>query len=412
MKIKLTHKTKELHSSVHIPSSKSISNRVQIINALSYSFARLKNLSRCDDSKAIESVLMSNTNQFDIGHSGTAMRFLTAYLSKIVGEWTITGSARMQTRPIGELVDALNSLGAQITYLGEEGYPPLKIFGSNLTGESVKIKADVSSQFISALMLIAPSFEKGLKIELEGELVSGSYIELTQNVMRDFGVDSSFKNNIIKIPHRNYNSIDYKIESDWSSASYWFLLLSCCKSGNITLTGLNRHSFQGDSKQLELWTKLGVNYKFSKKGLQLSKTNISVKQLKADFINMPDLAQSFVVSCIANDVNFHFKGLKTLKIKETNRIDALIIELKKLGYVIHEPADGELAWSGERIDINKAEEICISTYDDHRMAMAFSAFCLKYDNINIENPDVVGKSYPEYWNDLQEAGFVISENID
>ncbi|PKQ67176.1 3-phosphoshikimate 1-carboxyvinyltransferase [Labilibaculum manganireducens] len=407
MQYSISKKNNLLEGRIVLPASKSISNRVQIINALSCNFEPIKNLSDCDDSKAMQSILNSNTNSFDVGHAGTTMRFLTAYLSKIVGEWTLTGSHRMKERPIGVLVDALNSIGAQITYLEKDGYPPLKIFGSNLTGEAVELKGNTSSQYITALLLIAPTLEKGLRIKLSGKIVSRSYIEMTLNIMEEFGVKSEFKGQEIFVANQAYQRIPYVVEGDWSGASYWFAFMALADEGKLYLDGLRRNSFQGDSGLVPVFEKLGVKAQFSKRGMFIEKMAANCTKLKFDFNQMPDLAQTFAVCACLKNIPFHFTGLETLKIKETDRIFALITELGKLGYVLTEPAEGELAWNGER----KAEEenIAIETYHDHRMALAFAPIALVRPNVVIDSPDVVKKSYPNFWEQLKELGFEVKE---
>jgi len=407
MQYSISKKNNLLEGRIVLPSSKSISNRVQIINALSYNFEPIKNLSDCDDSKVMQGILNSNTNSFDVGHAGTTMRFLTAYLSKIVGEWTLTGSHRMKERPIGVLVDALNSIGAQISYLEKDGYPPLKIYGSNLTGEDVELKGNTSSQYITALLLIAPTLEKGLRIKLSGKIVSRSYIEMTLNIMKEFGVKSEFKEQEIFVANQTYQRIPYTVEGDWSGASYWFAFMALADEGKLYLDGLRRHSFQGDSGLLPVFEKIGVKAQFSKRGMFIEKIANNCTKLKFDFNQMPDLAQTFAVCACLKNIPFHFTGLETLKIKETDRIFALITELRKLGYVLNEPAEGELTWNSER----KAEDekIVIETYHDHRMALAFAPIALVRPNIIIDSPEVVKKSYPNFWEQLKEIDFSIKE---
>lgn len=407
MQYSVSKSNKILEGRVVLPASKSISNRVQIINALAYSFEPIKNLSDCDDSKAMQGILNSNTNIFDVGHAGTTMRFLTAYLSKVLGEWTLTGSDRMKERPIGVLVDALNSLGAQISYLEKEGYPPLKIFGSNLTGEEVELQGDTSSQYISALLLIAPTLENGLRIKLKGKIVSRSYIEMTLNIMEEFGVKAEFKGQEIFVPNQPYNRIPYTVEGDWSGASYWWSFMALASEGKLYLDGLKKNSFQGDSGLVPVFEKLGVKTQFSKRGMFIEKVATYCKKLKFDFNQMPDLAQTFAVCSCLKNIPFHFKGLETLKIKETDRIFALIKELGKLGYVLTEPAEGELAWEGERNE--EEDNIVIETYHDHRMAMAFAPIAMLRSNIVIDSPDVVKKSYPNFWEQLKEIGFSVEK---
>jgi len=402
---KVKKDNKSIKGKIAIPYSKSISNRVLIINALSNSFAPINNLSDCDDTRSMLKVLNSNSNCFDVGHAGTTMRFLTAYLSRIIGKWEITGSDRMLQRPIGVLVDALNHLGAQIEYIDKEGYPPLRILGSNLTGKEVTLKGNTSSQYISALLLIAPSLPEGLTIKLEGEVVSVSYINLTLSIMKDFGINSYFKDNEIRVENGNYDVMPYTVESDWSGVSYWYEILALSEGGEIKLEGLKRNSYQGDVAQVPIWEKLGVKTVCSKRGMYIKYTGERVKKLEQDFNNIPDLAQTFAVVCAGLKIPFCFTGLETLKIKETDRINALIKELGKLGYKLYEPEEGTLAWDGEMAE--PKEDIEIETYNDHRMALAFSPLALKLGEIKIKNPDVVNKSYPEYWEDIKSVGFIV-----
>lgn len=407
MKYSISKPNKILEGCIKLPASKSISNRVQIINALSNNFESLKNLSHCEDSKTMQKILSSDNCIFDVGHSGTSMRFLTAYLSKIVGEWILTGSERMKQRPIGVLVDALNSIGAQISYIEKKNYPPLKILGSNLTGSEVEIQGDVSSQYISALLLIAPRLENGLRIKLKGEVISKSYLEMTRKVMEEFGVKSKFSGCEIFVAKQDYQKIPYTIEGDWSGASYWWSFMALAQEGKILLQGLKKHSIQADSGLVAWFEKLGVKTQFSKKGIIITKQACNCKKLVVDFTQMPDLAQTFAVCSSLKNIPFHFSGLKTLKIKETNRIVALIKELGKLGYVLHEPNEGELLWNGERKKEDSAP--LIETYQDHRMAMAFAPIAICKKNVNIHNPDVVKKSYPYFWDHVKNLGFSIVE---
>lgn len=402
MTIKSLHFHKQkVEAEITLPASKSISNRALIINALSYSPYEIENLSDCDDTNVMIKALDSNNTTFDIGAAGTAMRFLTAFLSKTVGEWVITGSKRMKERPIKLLVDALNSLGARIKYLENEGFPPLHIYGSALTGGEIRLNGGVSSQYISALMMIAPYMQKGLKIILEGNVISVPYILMTLNMMRDFGVKASFENNIIEIKPQSYQPVKYRVESDWSAASYWYEILAIAGEGRIFLKGLYQHSYQGDSKVAELFEQLGVQTEYQRDGVLLSTNNRDCSCFEYDFVNQPDLAQTFAVTCCLKNIPFHFRGVQSLKIKETNRVAALITELNKFGYVLHEPADGELVWEGQTIPVHASETPSIKTYDDHRMAMAFAPAAF-IRPIVIENPGVVSKSYPGFWMDLEK----------
>jgi len=392
---------KRVEADITLPASKSISNRALIINALAYSPYEIENLSNCDDTNVMIKALDSNDTTFDIGAAGTAMRFLTAFLSKTVGEWVLTGSKRMKERPVKLLVDALNSLGARIKYLENEGYPPLQIYGSALSGGEIRLNGSVSSQYISALMMIAPYMQKGLKIILEGNVISVPYILMTLNMMRDFGVKANFENNIIEIKPQSYKPLRYKVESDWSAASYWYEILGITGEGRFFLRGLHQHSYQGDSKLAELFEQLGVHTDYQSEGIEITTNNHTCSRFEYDFVNQPDLAQTFAVTCCLKNIPFHFKGVQSLKIKETNRVAALITELNKLGYVLHEPAEGELAWEGQTFPVNTSETPSIKTYDDHRMAMAFAPAAF-IRSIVIENPEVVSKSYPGFWDDIEK----------
>ena len=398
--------TKQLHISVdsiavkiQLPASKSISNRALILDALSYSPYDIENLADCDDTNVLVKALDSNNTTFDIGAAGTSMRFLTAFLSKTVGEWVITGSERMKQRPIKLLVEALNYLGARIEYVENEGYPPLRIFGSALMGGEIHLKGNVSSQYITALMMVAPTMQKGLKIVLDGKIISKPYINMTMQMMQEYGVEVEFIDNTISIEPQKYQPVPYKVESDWSAASYWYEILSIVGKGGVYLLGLRQDSFQGDSKVAELFTQLGVETAYLTDGVLLTPTNSYTSRMEYDFTDQPDLAQTFAVTCCLKGIPFHFIGLESLKIKETNRIVALMNELRKLGFVLTEPAEGQLAWENERCE--PAETISIATYDDHRMAMAFAPVAIKTP-IEIQHPDVVSKSYPEFWDDLNK----------
>lgn len=398
--------TKQLHIptdsiavKIQLPASKSISNRALILDALSYSPYDIQNLSDCDDTNVLINALDSNSTTFDIGAAGTSMRFLTAFLSKTVGEWIITGSERMKQRPIKLLVEALNYLGARIEYVENEGFPPLRIFGSALTGGEIHLKGNVSSQYISALMMVAPCMQKGLKIVLEGKVISKPYIKMTLEMMEEYGVEVEFNDNILTIEPQEYQPIPYKVESDWSAASYWYEILSLIGKGGIYLTGLNPNSYQGDSKVAELFEQLGVKTTFMDDGVLLSPNGELTSKMEYDFTNEPDLTQTFAVTCCMKGIPFLFSGLESLKIKETDRIAALITELRKLGFILTEPEQASLAWNGERCE--HQQNTIISTYDDHRMAMSFAPVALKIP-INIENPEVVSKSYPGFWKDIDQ----------
>ncbi len=398
---------KEVNATVQLPASKSISNRALIIHALSYADGQIHNLADCDDTNVLVNALRSNEQTFDIGAAGTAMRFLTAFLSKIVGEWVITGSERMKQRPISILVDALNKLGAKIEYTEKEGFPPLRIRGSALMGGEIELDGSVSSQYISALLMIAPAMRDGLKLKLTGKIISKPYIYLTLKLMEEFGVKASWTDNTITIPPQNYKPADYTVESDWSAASYWYQLCALSQKSEIKLLGLHKNSYQGDAKVSDIFSLLGVRTKFQKGEVILTKSNELANKLVYNFTDQPDLAQTVVVTCCFLQIPFRFTGLQSLKIKETNRVEALQNECRKLGFILEEPAEGILEWNGKCCEA--ASNAVIKTYEDHRMAMAFAPACLKTGEIQIENPMVVTKSYPDYWEDLQTAGIIVNK---
>lgn len=393
-------------TSVQLPASKSICNRALILNALSYSPYEIQNLSDCDDTDVMVKALNSNDSHFDVKAAGTAMRFLTAFLSKVVGEWTITGTERMKNRPIRILVDALNAVGAKIEYLEKEGFPPLRIMGSALQGGEISLDGGVSSQYISALLMIAPLMEKGLTLHLQGKVISKPYIHLTLQLMKQYGVESEWVGSTIKVAPQSYRPLPYTVESDWSAASYWYEMMALSQQAEIELKGLFKESLQGDAAGANLFAQLGVATDYKAGGVVLRKNGNVCQKLIYDFVNEPDLAQTFVTTCAFMDIPFRFTGLQSLKIKETDRIEALKCELRKLGYVLTDTNGSILEWNGERCE-PEAHPV-ITTYEDHRMAMAFApASLVRKEGIEIAHPEVVSKSYPHFWENLESAGFVV-----
>ena len=411
MKYQISVSKTKTEGRINLPASKSISNRVLIINALSYSPFPVRNLSDSDDTKVLLNALFSNQNKFDIGHAGTAMRFLTAFLAKIVGEWEITGSERMKQRPIKILVDALNELGAKIEYAENKGFPPLKIFGSHLKGKTIELDGSISSQYISALLMVAPTIENGLNLKLKGEVTSQSYIELTLKLMEKFGVRYEWKENTIYVPEQKYFPMDFTVEADWSGASYWYEIMALADEGEIFLENLLIESLQGDANVAEWFKRLGVESVQQENGVLLKKTIAQpLQKLILDFIENPDVAQTMACLCIAKRIPFHFTGLKTLKIKETDRVAALQNELAKFGAEITEPKHGELEWDGNISLKIKNETPVVKTYHDHRMALAFAPMALAGLKFEIDDPMVVTKSYPNFCENLKSVGFEIKEN--
>lgn len=402
---------KYVKGKVILPSSKSLSNRVLVINALSGNRGMLpENVSDCDDTRVMIKWLNGCDETVDVGAAGTAMRFSTALLAVSEGYRVITGSERMKQRPIALLVDALRGLGAEIEYVGNEGYPPLRIKGNpTMKGGCVSLSGGVSSQYISALLMIAPMMEEGLTLTLTGDVVSRPYIDMTIGLMRDFGAKVMWMDdNVVRVEPRVYSKRDFFVESDWSACSYWYEMVAL-GDGDVLLPGLFKDSFQGDSRVAELFSMLGVATEYVEgEGMgacvHIYRTGDVCGRLDLDLVEQPDLAQTLVVCCCMMGVPFRFTGLQSLKIKETDRINALRTEMRKLGYVVGEENDSVLYWNGERCEADT--EPVIDTYDDHRMAMAFAPCALKLGEIRINDPHVVSKSYPGYWEDLRSVGFV------
>lgn len=398
-----------VQGNINLPASKSISNRVLILNALSKNPQKIENLSISDDTQILKSVLESKESIFDIGAAGTAMRFLCSYLAQLPGEYVLTGSERMKNRPIGILVEALKKVGAEITYLEEEGYPPLKISGKKLRGGEISLQSNVSSQYLSSLMMIAPCMETGLSIHLEGQIISEPYLRMTEALMKCFGVEIVWEDNTIRIEPQSYISLPFSVESDWSAASYLYEIIALAsEDSSLTLNGLSENSLQGDSKVSLLFEYLGVQTHFEDKTVRLTSSESRPSQFAYDFTNEPDLAQTFIVISCLLDIPFHFSGLQSLRIKETDRIQAMQNEMRKLGYSLQLEPDNVLSWQGERNEEEK--DPVIFTYQDHRMAMAFAPLALKRGWIKIADPNVVTKSYPGFWDDLKKLGFIIKES--
>ena len=397
----------QIQATIQLPSSKSICNRALIIRALAQSHAPIENLSDCDDTRVMVKALQEMKPVIDIMAAGTAMRFLTAYLSVTEGSHLITGTERMKQRPIRILVDALRSLGAQIEYAGNEGFPPLKITGTELTQSEISLPGNVSSQYISALLMIGPVLKKGLRLTLTGEIISRPYIDLTLQLMNRNGADAGWTGpNILEVKPQPYQPTPYYIESDWSAASYWYEIVALSKhEAVVTLPGLFAQSPQGDAKVAELFEQLGVCTQREGNSVTLKKTHPHTDRMEYNFVNQPDLAQTFVVTCAMLGIPFRFSGLQSLKIKETDRMAALIAEMRKLGYVLEESEGSVLSWNGTRCTPD--ESPAIDTYEDHRMAMAFAPAALCNGTLRIRNPHVVSKSYPRFWDDLLTAGFRI-----
>lgn len=465
----------KLNASLDLPTSKSLCARALVVNHLCEQPVHLEGLSDCDDTQAILQGLEALRNsedaplRVDIGAAGTAMRFLTALFAATPQlDVVITGSQRMQERPIGALVTALQAAGADISYVEKKGYPPLHIRGMQLEGGTLTLPSNISSQYVSALLMIAPTMRRGLQLELEGKVASAPYIRMTMQVMKAFGVESKWENNLISIEsgqqyartlsshcggtEKTAQTASYDIECDWTAASYWYEIVALHpdQTARVLLRGLREASEQGDSVCARWFEALGVMTTFTAEGAVLKKSSIppqvtlecdnstlednelssqtddnfcesneclsqatchssqavhhsckDASPLLLDFTAAPDLAQTFVVTCALLSRPFHFKGLESLRIKETNRIAALIAELQKLGKHIEAIGEGELRYTAQD-DSPHAQAITIATYDDHRMALAFAPAALLFPQLSIEHPEVVAKSYPHYWRDLSE----------
>lgn len=395
-----------LKSQIAVTGSKSETNRLLLLKAL-FPNITLANTSNSDDSEVMEKALKGNDAIVDIHHAGTAMRFLTAFFAVNEGrEVVLTGSQRMQERPIKVLVEALAQLGAQISYEKEEGYPPIRIKGQKITASKVSIPANVSSQYISALSLVAPKLENGIEITLVGDITSVPYIKMTLALLNDLDIQTSFEGNVIRVyPKQQVESKVMTVESDWSSASYFFSLVALADTASIALTSYKENSLQGDSALVEIYKQMGVNSRFENNTLLLEKQrDFKFETVIFDLNNTPDIAQTIVVTCFGLGIGCHLTGLHTLKIKETDRLEALRIEMTKLGANISVTNDSLTLVPTEKINPN----VTIATYNDHRMAMAFAPLALKVPII-IENAEVVSKSYPDFWEDMKKLGFNQSE---
>jgi len=398
--LQLSQKSEFSRVSIPLPSSKSESNRALVIDALTEGENKIKNLAEARDTQTMIRLLHTNPAVFDVLDAGTTMRFLTAFVAVTNQQKVMTGTPRMCERPIGILVDALRSLGTEIHYLGAEGYPPLAVKGlaEQLTNQ-IRIRGDVSSQYISALLMIAPLLPLGLELELEGKVGSRTYIEMTLELMAQFGIAYSWEGATIKIERQAYQSTEFTVESDWSGASYWFSLLACADEGSFFLEGLKAQSLQGDAAIVEIMENLGIRSTFQEGGLLLEKKMVS--GLKSwDFSHCPDLAQTVAVTCAILGQNTVFSGLESLRIKETDRIHALQQELASFNAELREIATNTFQVIPS---VTMPRLVQIHTYDDHRMAMAFMPLVTK-TKVRIEDPEVVNKSYPSFWKQVGLAG--------
>lgn len=394
-----------LETSVSLPLSKSISARALIMAALGATAP--EEVADCADTRAMTEALASEADTVNIGHAGTAMRFLTAYYAAMPGKSVVLdGSERMRQRPVGVLVDTLRSLGAQIEYLGEEGFPPLKIIGALLNGGEIEIDSSVSSQFVSAVLMVAPTMAGALTLKLAGETVSAPYIKMTAAMMRDRGIDVDIERDTITVRPGSYGSCTIPVERDWSAAAFWYEI-AAISAGWVTLAGMHAHSIQGDSALAEIYPRMGVLIEWTDEGAELSATPDLYSRIDLDMTDTPDLVQAVAVTSCAIGLPFRLTGVSTLRHKETDRLEALRRELLKIGCVVDIESDSVISWEGQRIPVNEMPEI--DTYDDHRMAMAFAPLAVFIPGIVIRDAEVVEKSYPGFWHDLREAGFTITD---
>ena len=390
MNYKISHPTKVVECEIDLPTSKSISNRLLIIRALCEESFEIENLSDSDDTKSLIHSLNTLENTIDVAHAGTTFRFLTSYLAIQNGkEFILTGSDRLKERPIKELIEVLKMIGAKIEYLENDGFAPLKISGSKLKGGFVEIDGGISSQFISSILLISPVLQNGMQLKINSDLVSKPYIEMTLKLMSEFGIHWEWNENKIEITPQKYVGKNIAIESDWSAVTFWFEIAALAEKCNIKLNGLLKESIQGDKKVVKLFENLGVASVFKNNQLILTKNGENSLPTEIDLLETPDMYQPLKCTLSALSLNPAITGLQTLKDKETNRMIAVKNELEKL---------------------KSSKEI--ETYKDHRMAMSFAPLCLKFGELQINNSEVVSKSYPNFWEDLKTGGFTIAPSTD
>ena len=403
--IRLAHNSESVKPvTINLAASKSISNRALIIDALCSEKSELQNLAEARDTRLMLKLLREPSQTIDVKDAGTTMRFLTGYFALTDQHKILTGSARMQQRPIGILVEALRAIGAEIEYLSQQGYPPLKIKGFAVQKTNrISIQGDISSQYISSILMMAPILPQGLTVELTGKVMSRPYIEMTLGLMKHFGASHSWADNLITIPCQQYQAATLKVEADWSAASYWYSLVALSKTGRITLTGLDQNSFQGDRQIADIMEKLGVHTEFLSQGLTITKGALATDRLSWDFSSCPDLGQTVMATCAALGVQLNAAGLESLRIKETDRIAAMQKELAKVGATLEEHSGQWILHPAPSLD--SSTPVTFESYEDHRMAMALAPLALKLPVI-IEDPDVVQKSYPGFWHDLALAGIV------
>ncbi|MGZ3861817.1 MAG: 3-phosphoshikimate 1-carboxyvinyltransferase [Bacteroidia bacterium] len=405
----VSHPSKIANGTVILPASKSIANRLLLMRAVAgFSDVEINNLSNARDTVVLNGILsnLKSENELDVHDAGTVMRFLTAYVSCLPGGWILTGTERMQQRPIGALVDVLRKLGADISYVKNEGYPPLKINGKKLTGGEIEIDGSVSSQFLSALVMIAPLYAEPLRLKIKDKLVSVPYVEMTLKLMKQWGSEYKWEGSEIRVENKPYQKPSGEVfcESDWSGASYFYSIVSLAKEGEIKLPYLFKNSLQGDSVCAKVFEPLGVATVFENEGIILKKNNSTTEKFEYNFIDCPDIAQTVAACCAAKGIETKLTGLQTLTVKETDRISAIKNELKKFGVEVISTKDSITIPSSRLATCDSR----LLTYSDHRMAMSFAPLAL-VGNVEIENPAVVEKSFPHYWEELKKLGFTVNE---
>ena len=400
--IEISSFNKTIYGSVDLESSKSISNRLLIINQLCKTKFEIQNLSNAKDTKILNELLDSFKTRKDINceDAGTALRFVIAFLTTKEGIWKVSGSKRMHERPIKPLIDCLIELGAEIKYLEKEGFPPIKIKTKKLKSKKLSLPGDISSQFISALLMVAPTIENGLTLEINSKVLSKPYIAMTLDLMSEFGIEYSWENNLIKVEQQNYLAKKIKVENDWSAASFWYSFLALSKSGEIKIPNLYANSRQGDSVLSSIYSKLGIKTEFNEDSIVLHKTKNIVKELELDLSNHPDLALPIIVTCCGLGIKAHLMGLESLKIKESKRLECIKKELEKFNLIS--------SVSDSSIKIKENQNIVqpkhtIECHNDHRIAMSIASLCMKVDSIKFDDKEVVNKSYPKFWEDFDRA---------
>lgn len=402
--LNITRAPSVLKGEIRLPSSKSISNRALMIRALSGNYFPIYNMSVADDTLLMDAIFSSDEKEMYVKNAGTAMRFLTAYFATSEGEFVLRGDERMNQRPIADLVDALRQLGADIEYTGQEGYPPLRIRGRRLKGGQIKVKADVSSQYVSALLMIAPTLPQGLSVQMQGQIVSEPYIELTLQMLNYFGVEWERKDNTIHVPHQPYRAKDFFVENDWSAASYFWALAAVFPGSELYFPNLSEDSWQGDSYVKHLMQDFGIGCHFHKSGCTIYSSGIKARSFNRLLSGYPDLVPTFVSLGCAVGMRYQINGTANLQHKESDRSGVLVEELTKLGFGVKKE-DDEIRY--KPINTCRLDDVTLLTHNDHRMAMSWAILAAKNPHIFIENPDCVQKSFPHFWTEMENLGFQI-----